>query len=80
MFMTVIGFAVAGATYAFARNKGARTGPAAVAATTTGVGSAVLGSLVLASAGVVLPLAAVGGLGYLYFKRGNKPRALRAGR
>ena len=29
---------------------------------------------------VVLPLAAVGGIGYLYFKRGSKPKALRAGR
>jgi hypothetical protein len=80
MFLSIIGFAVAGATFAFAKNRGARTGTAAAAATTAGVGSAVVGSLVLASATVVLPLAAIGGIGYFYFKRGNKPKALRAGR
>lgn len=80
MFLTIIGFAVAGATFAVAKKQGAKNRTAAVAATTTGVGSAVLASLVIASATVVLPLAAVGGLGYLYFKRGNKPKALRAGR
>jgi len=80
MFLTIIGFAVAGATYAFAKKQGARTGTAAVAATTTGVGSAVVGSFMIASATVVLPLAAIGGIGYLYFKRGNKLKALRAGR
>lgn len=80
MILSIIGFAVAGATYAFAKKQGARTGTAAVAATATGVGSAVVGSVVAATATVVLPLAAVGGIGYLYFKRGNKPKALRAGR
>jgi len=80
MFLTIIGFAVAGATYAFAKKQGARTGTAAVAATTTGVGSAVVGSFMIGAAAFVLPIAAVGGIGYLYFKRGNKPRALRAGR
>jgi hypothetical protein len=80
MFLTIIGFAVAGATYAFAKKQGLKTGTAAAAATTTGVGSAVVGSFVIASATVLLPLAAVGGIGYLYFKRGNKPKALRAGR
>ena len=80
MFLTIIGFAVAGATYAFAKKQGLQTGTAAAAATTTGVGSAVVGSFVIASATVLLPLAAVGGIGYLYFKRGNKPKALRAER
>jgi hypothetical protein len=80
MILSIIGFAVAGATYALAKKQGARTATAAVAATATGVGSAVVGSVVVASATVVLPLAAVGGIGYLYFKRGNKPKALRAGR
>ena len=81
MFLSIIGFAVAGATYALAKKQRARTGTAAAAATATGVGSAVFGSVVIASASVVLSLAAVGGIGYLYFfKRGNKPKALRAGR
>lgn len=79
--LTIIGFAVAGATYAFAKKQGARTGAAAVAATTTGVGSAVVGSFMITLATVVLPLAAEWQeVGYLYFKRGNKPKALRAGR
>jgi len=80
MFLSIIGFAVAGATYAFARKQGARTGTAAAAATTTGIGSFVVGSFVVASASFVLPIAAAGGIGYLYFKRGNKPKALRVGR
>jgi len=29
---------------------------------------------------VLIPAALVGGIGYWYFKRGDKPKALRAGR
>jgi hypothetical protein len=80
MLLAMIGFAVAGATYAFAKKQagvgrhrrrrrhghGRRLGGGRLAHD--------------ASATVLLPLAAIGGIGYWYFKRGNKPKALRAGR
>ncbi|MBL8976088.1 MAG: hypothetical protein JNK56_36120 [Myxococcales bacterium] len=76
----MIGFGVAGATFAYAKKQQASNGTAAAAATATGVGTAVVGSLVLAASSVLIPAALVGGIGYWYFKRGDKPKALRAGR
>ncbi len=80
MLLAMIGFGVAGATFAYAKKQQASNGTAAAAATATGVGTAVVGALVVAARGVLVPAAYVGGLGYWYFKRGDKPRALRAGR
>lgn len=81
MLLAMIGFGVAGATFAYAKKQQATNGTAAVAATATGVGTAVVGSLVLAASSVLIPVALVGGIGYLYFKRGDsKHKALRAGR
>jgi ABC-type phosphate transport system permease subunit len=80
MLSALIGFAVGGATYAFAKKKQASTGTAAATATAAGVGGMVVGSLVIGAATVVVPLAVAGGVGYWLAKRGNKPRALGPGR
>lgn len=80
MLLAMIGFGVAGATFAYAKKKQVSNGTAAAAATATGVGTAVVGSLVVAASSVLIPAAVVGGIGYWFFKRGDKPKALRAGR
>ena len=46
MLLAMIGFGVAGATFAYAKKQRASNGTAAAAATATGVGTAVVGSLV----------------------------------
>lgn len=79
MLLAMIGFGVAGATFAYAKKQELSNGTAAAAATATGVGTAVVGSLVLAASSVLVPVAVVGGIGYLYLKR-DKAKALRSGR
>ncbi len=78
MLLTMIGFGVAGATFAYAKKKDASNGTAATAAAAMGVGTAVVGSLVVAASSVLVPVAAVGGIGYWWVKRSNKGKALGA--
>ena len=79
MLLAMIGFGVAGATFAYAKKQEASNGTAAAAATATGVGTAVVGTLVVAASSVLVPVAAVGGIGYWFYRRGKGPKALRRG-
>lgn len=74
MIELIIGFAVAGATYAYAKKRKAPAGTAAGAAALTGVGSA--GAAYLAFA--LWPLVLLGGAGYLWLR--SRPKALGPGR
>ena len=80
MLLAMIGFGVAGATFAYAKKQEASNRTAAVAATATGVGTAVVGSVVVAASSVLVPVAVVGGIGYWFYKREDKPLSLRDGR
>ncbi len=80
MLLAMIGFGVAGATFAYAKKQDASNGTAAAAATATGVGTAVVGTVVVAASSVLVPVAVVGGIGYWFFKRGGKNKTLGTGR
>jgi hypothetical protein len=75
MLSLLIGCAVAGATYAYAKKQQTATAPAAGVAAVTGVGSAAVASVTLA----FWPLILLGGVGYLWLK-GSGPKALGPGR
>lgn len=75
MIELIIGFAVAGATYAYAKKRKAPAGAAAGAAALTGVGSAGVAWAAFA----FWPLVLLGGLGYLWV-RSSGPKALGPGR
>lgn len=75
MLSLLIGCAVAGATYAYAKQKQTPNGPAAGVAAVTGVGSAAVASVTLA----FWPIILLGGVGYLWL-RNSGPKALGPGR
>lgn len=75
MLSLLIGCAVAGATYAYAKQRRTPTGAAAGAAAVTGVGSAAVASVAFA----FWPLVLLGGVGYLWM-RNSSPKALGPGR
>lgn len=76
----IIGAVVGGAAYALAKKKQASSTTAAVTATAAGIGGAIASSLVIGATTFLLPIAAVGGIGYLLLRRGNRPKALGPGR
>lgn len=76
MLSLLIGCAVAGATYAYAKQRKTPTGAAAGAAAVTGVGSAAVASVAFA----FWPLVLLGGAGYLYLNSKSSQKALGPGR
>jgi hypothetical protein len=75
----LVGLAVGGATFLYAKKRRATNGRAAVAALTTGAGTAVVTGVALA----VLPWLLIAGVGYGAYqlaKGDDKPKALPPGR
>jgi len=75
----IVGLAVGGATFLYAKKRRSTNGKAAVAALTTGAGSAVVTTLAMA----VLPWLLIAGVGYGAYqiaKGDDKPKALPPGR
>lgn len=80
MLSLLVGAAVGGVTYAYAKQRRAATGPSVAAAAATGAGSAIAVSVTASLLAAFWPLALIGGVGYLVARNlGKEQKALGPG-